>query len=286
MLIVGGIVLLLLLGGGAYYIAHQNKQLSEMRQLGELEKELLAEEYNELSLQYEGYRFEVDNDSLAYQLASEQAKVQRLMEELQTVKSTNARRISELRKELETLRNVLRSYVIQIDSLNAANQQLRAENQQVKQEISRVSQERSQLRQQAERLTQQVELAAKLSVSGFSVRGLNSRGRETKRVHNMKQLEFRFQLDSNVTTEPGYKELYMRIIKPDDTLLSQPSSSGTMPFEGGQVPYSISRQVEYAGEALPVVMYWDIAEFLIDGAYRVEIFADGYVIGRYNFTLG
>lgn len=78
----------------------------------------------------------------------------------------------------------------------------------------------------------------------------------------------------------------MRIIKPDDTLLSQPSSSGTMPFEGGQVPYSISRQVEYAGRQRPV-MYWDIAEFLIDGTYRSwEIFADGYVIGRYNFTLG
>lgn len=69
--------------------------------------------------QYEGYRFEVENDSLAYQLASEQAKVQRLLEELRTVKSNNAQRIAELTRELETLRQILRNYVIQIDSLNA-----------------------------------------------------------------------------------------------------------------------------------------------------------------------
>lgn len=277
-------VLLLLVGGGIY-IAKQSRQITEMQQLGELEKQLLAEEYEELSLQYEGYKFEINNDSLLHRLSSEQAKVQRLMEELATVKSTNARRISELRRELETLRNVLRSYVVQIDSLNAANQQLREENQLVKQEITRVSSERTQLREEKERLTQQVELAAKLSVSGFGVQGLNSRGRPTKRVHNMKQLEFRFQIDSNVTTEPGLKDIYMRITKPDDTLLLQPGASGDMEFEGGSVPYSISRQLEYGGEAVPVVMYWDINEYLIDGTYRVELFADGYVIGRFTFTL-
>ncbi|MDO5035406.1 MAG: hypothetical protein Q4D93_00405 [Porphyromonas sp.] len=285
LMIVGGIVLLLLIGAGAYLILNQREQISEMQQLAELEKQMLTEEYNELSLQYEGYKFEVSNDSLAYQLASEQAKVQRLMEELQTVKSTNARRIAELRRELDTLRSILKSYVVQIDSLNAANEQLRAENQQVRQEISRVSSERSQLRREKERLTEQVELAAKLTVSGFRQRGLNSRGRETNRIRNMRQLEFTFQLDQNVTAEPGFKEIYMRIIKPDDTLLSQPAISGTMPFEGGQVPYSISRQVEYAGEAIPVTMYWDIEEFLVEGTYRVELFADGYLIGRQSFTL-
>ena len=43
-------------------------------------------------------------------------KVQRLLEELRTVKATDAARINELKKELATLRSVMRNYIIQIDS--------------------------------------------------------------------------------------------------------------------------------------------------------------------------
>lgn len=205
LLIIGGLVVLLLLVVGGFYIANQNRQLRKMEELAALDKKLLEEEYENLALQYEGYRFEVENDSLAYQLASEQAKVQRLLEELKTVKSNNAQRIAELTRELSTLRQVLRDYVIQIDSLNAANQQLRAENKEVREQISRVVNERSQLRQEKEKLEEQVTLAAKLSISSFKVRGLNARGKSTTRIHNMKQLEFIFQIDPNITASQATK---------------------------------------------------------------------------------
>lgn len=286
LIIVGAIILALLIAWGVFMIIHQRKQISDIQALSALEKELLQEEYNEVALQYEGFKIEVSNDSILKQLESEQAKVQRLMEELRTVKSTNAAKIAELRKELETLRKVLRHYVVQIDSLNRANAELRTENQEVKRQISQVTSERSQLRQEKERLTEQVTLASKLSVSSFGVKSLNSRGRETNRIHNMKQLEFNFTVDRNVTAEPGYRDIYMRISTPDDVLLQKPSESGRFDFEGGQVAYSISRQIEYGGEAVPVTMYWDIEEYLIEGTYRVELFADGYVIGRFTFKLG
>lgn len=286
LLILGGIILTLLVGAGIYTIVHQKKQIDEIQALAELEKESLQEEYNEVALQYEGFKIEVKNDSLLQKLESEQAKVKRLMEELRTVKSTNAARISELKRELETLRKVLRNYVVQIDSLSKANASLRTENQEVKRQISQVTSEKTQLREEKERLTEQVTLASKLSASGFSVRALNSRGRVTKRIHNMKQLEFAFTIDKNITATPGQREVYMRISTPDDILLQKPSERGTFAFEGGNVAYSIKRQIEYGGEALPLQMYWDIEEYLIEGTYRVEIFADGYIIGRFTFSLG
>lgn len=286
LIIVGAIVLLILVAIGIYTIVNQRQQLSDMKEIAEIEKQALQEQYNEVALQYEGFKIEVSNDSLLHQLESEQAKVQRLMEELRTVKSTNAARISELRRELETLRKVLRHYVVQIDSLNKANAALRTENQEVKRQIDEVTTERQQLREEKERLTEQVTLASKLSVSNFSVRALNSRGKETKRIHNMKQLEFVFTIDQNVTATPGFRDVYMRILTPDDLLLQKPSESGRFDFEGGMVPYSIKRQVEYGGEATTLTMYWDIEEYLIEGTYRVELFADGYIIGRFTFTLG
>ena len=117
LLIVAIIVLVLILAGSGYYIYHQKQQMNDLVETFDLEKESLEDEFNELSLQYEGYKFSVGNDSLIALLSTEQAKVQRLLEELRTVKATNAKEISRLKKELETLRKVMRNYVIQIDLL-------------------------------------------------------------------------------------------------------------------------------------------------------------------------
>ena len=113
------IVVVIALIGVSYVVFHQRKQMDDMTELFAIEKEQLTDEYAELSLQYEGYKFSVGNDSLVALLTTEQMKVQRLMEELRTVKATNTRRITELKRELETLRKIMRGYVVQIDSLNA-----------------------------------------------------------------------------------------------------------------------------------------------------------------------
>ena len=103
LLIVAVIVLVLIIAGAGYYIYHQKQQMTDLVETFDLEKESLEDEYNELSLQYEGYKFSVGNDSLVALLSTEQAKVQRLLEELRTVKATNAKEIARLKKEKEKL---------------------------------------------------------------------------------------------------------------------------------------------------------------------------------------
>ena len=127
LLIMAVVVLLLIIAGAAYYIFHQNQQMEDLEQAYVLDKESLEDEFNELSLQYEGYKFNIGNDSLLNLLSTEQAKVQRLQEELRTVKATNTKEIARLKKELQTLRKIMRNYVVQIDSLNRANEQLKVE---------------------------------------------------------------------------------------------------------------------------------------------------------------
>lgn len=79
LLIVAVIVLVLIIAGAGYYIYHQKQQMTDLVETFDLEKESLEDEYNELSLQYEGYKFSVGNDSLVALLSTEQAKVQRLL---------------------------------------------------------------------------------------------------------------------------------------------------------------------------------------------------------------
>ncbi len=284
MLILAVIILILVIAGAAYYIFHQQQQMEEMTQSFDLEKEMMADDLNELSLQYEGYKFSVSNDSLVALLTTEQAKVQRLMEELRTVKSTNAKEIARLKKELATLRKIMRNYVIQIDSLNRANEQLKVEKNEAVKKYRQASTTAASLKREKEKLTERVTLASKLDATSISVTPVNSRGKLAKRIKKMEQFVINFKIAKNVTAPVGEKVIYVRIMKPDDDILVK-SRGDVFTFEGKDINYSMKKMIEYEGEEVPVTMYWNIEEFLSPGTYRVDIFADGNLIGQRSFTL-
>ena len=284
MLIVAVVVLAIIAGGGVYYIFHQKKQMEEMTQSFDLEKEMMSDDLNELSLQYEGYKFSVSNDSLVALLSTEQAKVQRLMEELRTVKSTNAKEIARLKKELATLRKIMRNYVVQIDSLNRANEQLTVEKNAAVKKYHQVSSTAANLKKEKEKLTERVTLASKLDATGISVTPVNSRGKVAKKIKKMEQFVVNFKISKNVTAPVGEKVIYVRIMRPDDDILLK-SRGDVFTYEGKDINYSMKKIIEYDGEEVPVTMYWNIEEYLSPGTYRVDVFADGNLIGKKSFVL-
>lgn len=284
LLIVAVIVLVLIAGGAGYYIYHQQQQMSDLVESFDLEKQSLEDEYNELSLQYEGYKFSVGNDSLVALLSTEQAKVQRLLEELRTVKATNAKEITRLKKELATLRKIMRNYVMQIDSLNRINEALKEENKQVVKKYKQASTTAATLKKEKEKLTERVTMASRLDASGITVTPVNARGKLAKRIKRMTQLVVSFNIAKNITAPVGEKEIFVRIMKPDDDVLVK-SRGDMFSFEGKDINYSMKKLIEYEGEEVAVTMYWDIEEFLSPGTYRVDIFADGNHIGRKSFSL-
>ncbi|MDR1780830.1 MAG: hypothetical protein LBR50_08910 [Tannerella sp.] len=284
-LIITAIVVLLLLAGAfVYYIYYQEQRVADMEEVFALEKESLTDEYEELSLQYEGYKFSVGNDSLVALLTTEQMRVQRLMEELRTVKSTNARRINELKKELESLRKIMRGYVAQIDSLNTENEKLKTENRQVTQKYRQATTTAAQLTKEKEKLTERVNLASRLDATAIQVSPLTSKGKSAKKINNIAQLMLQFSIAKNITAPIGEKALYVRLMKPDDDILRK-ANSGVFAFENKEIAWSMMKTIEYDGEEVQVVMYWDVEEYLSPGTYRADIFADGNLIGRKSFTL-
>jgi len=276
------LVLLSIIGFGIYYILYQQRQLNDMVIQMDVQREELADEYNELSLQYEGYKFSVRNDSLVAKLEIEQMKVQRLMEELRTVKSTNAKRIGELKRELETLKTIMRGYIQQIDSLNRLNQKLTVENKEVTQKYIQATATVSQLTQEKEHLTERVSLASKLDASGIYVTGIDKKNKSTGKIEKMEQIAINFKINKNITASTGEKVIYVRIKKPDDDVLVK-SRDNLFQYENKEINYSAKRTIEYDGEEVSVSIYWKIEEFLSPGTYRVDIFADGNLIGSQSF---
>ena len=284
LLIAAIIVLVLLIAGAGYYIYHQKKEMGNLVEAFNLEKESLEDEFNELSLQYEGYKFSVGNDSLVALLSTEQAKVQRLLEELRTVKATNAKEISRLKKELNTLRKIMRNYVVQIDSLNRENEQLKVEKKEAVRKYQQATTQAATLKKEKEKLTERVTLASRLDATDITVTPVNARGKKAKRIKRMQRFVVSFKIAKNITAPVGEKYIYVRLMKPDDDILVK-SRADVFEFEGKEINYSMQKLIEYEGEEVQVVLYWDIEEFLSPGTYRADIFADGNLIGRKSFTL-
>lgn len=277
-------VLVIVLGIVIGFLVNRNAQIKDIQQLHTIEKQELEDEYEAISLQYEGFKFSVQNDSLLYKLENEQAKVLRLQEELRTTKATDQAEIKRLKDELATLRKILRSYIQQIDSLNRLNEELRAENQQITQQFNETSRTLSQVSQEKAQLTEKVSLASQLVATNISVRAVNDRDKQQTRLSRSSRFVVSFTIARNITSEPGERNIYVRIMAPDGTVLTK-SPTNTFPYENKDIVYSMQRTVEYGGEEIPVTLYWEIEEFLMPGSYKADIFADGHHIGSRSFTM-
>ena len=133
--IVGGIVGLALIGAVAYLYVNLDNQRREnkaMQELAELDKKEMENEYQQFANQYSEMRMQISNDSIVAQLTAEQEKTERLLKELKETKTSDAREIARLKRELATVRAILRNYVIEIDSLNRLNKNLSEENSRIK----------------------------------------------------------------------------------------------------------------------------------------------------------
>lgn len=288
--IVIAVISVLIIGGGiTFYLMYQklqskDKAISEMSQQFELEKEQLTDEYSQLALQYEGYGLRIGNDSLANLLDAQRYKVQRLLEELRTVKASNVKRINELKNELGLLRTIMRQYVIQIDSLNALNTKLRTENKVVTQRYTEEQLKTSALVEEKKVLTTKITLASILEARNITVESLTEKGRKATKISKTAQLKFNFIINKNISASTGEKFIYLRILQPDESALVKKNDNVFL-FENKYINYSARRPIEYEGEDVPVTIYWDVEEYLQPGSYRADIFADGYIIGSSKFNL-
>lgn len=284
LLIAAVAVLVIAIIGITYLLFTEKKANRELVQEFQLDKEDLENEYSQFVQKYDELKFTVTNDSLALLLEQEQLKTQRLLEELRTVKSSNATEIRRLKKELATLRKILVGYVNQIDSLDRINKRQQQVIADVTQKYNTASQQISTLSKEKENLDKKVTLAAQLDVTNIRIEPRNKRGKVAKKVKDIVKLAISFTVVKNITAENGERTIYIRITKPDNDALTK-SASNTFSYENRTLTYSIKKYIEYNGEEQNVNVFWDVEEFLYAGNYRLDIFEGGNLIGSQKFTL-
>jgi len=287
-LIILGIVVALiaiaaaLLGYHYLYAQPLMQENEELRELAELEKQEMEKQYKEFDLQYEQLQSTIKNDSLIAQIENERRHTQQLLEELERTKATDAAEIKRLKAEIASLREVLKSYIMQVDSLNRINQSLNEENTQIKEQISVANTQISSLSTERNQLKDKVNIAAQLDATGFWVTPKDKKSKDAKKVKDVKKFAFGFTIVKNVTAQNGQRIVYARILKPDNSVMGQ---KGTFAYENTQLEYTEKKYIDYTGEEEKVTMYSDVTEFLEAGTYNLFIFCDNQMIGQTTFTL-
>ena len=277
-------VIIALLGGMAYLLMNlqQQRQANEdMQELARLDKQEMENEYERLTLQYSEMKTKINNDSIIAQLTEEQMKSQKLLEELKQTKANDAREITRLKKELATVRAVLRDYVMQIDSLNRQNEQLRAENTQVKQELAQSQNQAAALSTEKASLSEKVAIAAQLDATNIQLLALKKNNKPVKKIKDCKTMQASFTISRNVTAANGTRTVYVRIQNPGGNTLS---GGGTFSYENRNLEYTMKKNIEYTGEEMSLTLYWTVSQMLEAGDYRVSIFVDGNMIGSRTFS--
>ncbi len=273
------IIVLIISAGILGYLYYD--QVKEKEKI-EDEKMELIKEFTNLSDEYSVLKSE--NDSINYKLAQRQVEIEKLITEIKDVKTTNAQLIRQYKKELTTLREIMKSYIVQIDSLNTRNKLLRAENTEVKEKMSQIKTELESERKIKDDLSAKVEYGSKLTAKEIVALALNNKGKEKDRISKIERIRACFIIRENPIAEPGPRTVYMRITRPDKIVLAD-SEQDIFESDGEMLVYSANREIEYENQDLPVCIFWQNNGMLIPGNYTVDLYTDGYNFGSATFSL-
>lgn len=278
MLTVFVVILSLGLSGLIFINFHQKKAMVEMEVVLTAEKDLLTNELQDLMFGYDTLK--TSNDTLNIKLEEEQNKIQKLLQ----IQASNAQKILLYKKELSTLRKVMKSYIVQIDSLNTKNKMLIARNAEFQIRLEVVQKTNKELSAIKDELSFKVKKASVIIAKNIHAAPLNNRGKEKDRIDKIEKIRVCFTLRENPIVGAGKKDVYMRIIRPDSLVLAL-TPENIFSFQEKQMIYSAMRTIEYLNKDVDMCIYFNQNEHFITGKYTIELFLENNQIGTSSFTL-
>lgn len=269
--------------GDADKLADKEKELEELRQLAEIDKREMENQYAEFAAQYGEMKMAVRDDSLVARIEAEQQRAEQLLAELRSVKSSSTAEILRLKKELATVREVLKDYIRQVDSLQQINLALTSELGEARAEAARTKEEKTSIQHEKEALSEKVAIAAQLNTTGVRITPLKKNGKDARRPKDIVRFAVNFTVSRNVTAQTGIRTAYVRLLKPNQRVCSP---AGTFAYENRDIEYSASKKIEYTGQEQNVTLYVPVGEFLESGSYSAYIFIDGQMTGSGTVAVG
>ena len=277
MIAVTGVLVILLILLVFMYFSQNNKMVEMERVLTE-EKDSLANELKSMVHAYDTMK--TNNDTLQAGLNRERERIVQLL----SINASNAQLIKRYKSEISTMREIMKSYIVQIDSLNTRNKILVAENTEIKQQMKQVRNANTELSKVKEALTDKVEIASVIQAKDVVAVPLNKKRKETTRISLLDKIRVCFTLRENPIAKAGEKEVFMRLIRPDSLVITT-SPDNLFEYKRSKIIYSANRIVDYINQDIEMCIYMDNTGDFIVGTYSVELYLEDNIIGKTTFML-
>jgi hypothetical protein len=288
------ILLLLLLGGngvfGWLWWQERGRANSEVI----VKEQIIIERDNVkndlLALQEEYATLQTSDKAVQTELEEKRAQIADLLEQAEKHKD-DAYIISRLRKETETLRKIMKHYVVEIDSLNTLNKTIIAEKDKVNADLNLEKDKTTQLSKDKEQLQSTVNLGSLLKAENPTVKGVKfkSGGKkeiETTKASRVERIKVSFVLGENKIAKKGTKPVYVRIVTPDGKEICKSPDEGNMfKFNGSRGYFAGKQDVNYKNEEVSVDVFCANPNPFIPGKYLIDISCDDVIIGQTSIIL-
>lgn len=256
------------------------QNISVAKNNAETERNEIKDELNEMLQQYD--EMSTDNEQLSAEVLAQKDQIKDMLDQIEKNKG-NVRLIRKYKKEVGTLRTIMKGYVVTIDSLNTLNQTLVSENTTIKGDLSQSRSKNENLQKENEELGGIVVKASLLKTFNVGFEGLKLRSNgnqsETSRANKVELFKSCFTVAENQITKPGDKDLFVRVIQPNGTVIKNTSEDTFKSAAGDDLVYSAKRTINYQNAQMDVCIYVNLDAEMAEGEYTIEIFDLGEKIG-------
>ncbi|MFH1004295.1 MAG: hypothetical protein V1781_02190 [Bacteroidota bacterium] len=238
-----------------------------------------------LSLQEDYENIKTTNKKMQKQIDEKKEEIIKMQQELEKHKD-DAYIIFKLKKETQTLRDIMQHFVQTIDSLNSFNKKVIAEKNEVKKQLKEAQKKDTILTKEKEELLNTVKIASVLKAVGVKAKSIRIKGKreiETTKAKRTNKIKLTFTLAENKVAAQGEHIIFVRIITPDGKEMSQSTDTTHMfSFGGTRGFWAIKKSVNYSNEDTDVTVYAHAkeGEEFLPGKYIIEVNSDGATIGN------
>jgi len=246
------------------------------------EKQDLTEQIVSLQSDYE--TLSSDYEMINSQLDSSREEVAQLVERIKKTDATNRAKIRQYQKELGTLRSIMKTYIVQIDSLNTLNHKLTADAAAARREAAESRKANVELTQRVENLSGQVAAGSVVKARGLRLEAYAATDKVTDRSSRTVRLLTTLSLVENELAPKGPMRVYIRVKDPDGILLTN-STQVSFSYQGTMLNASASREVDYEGKEVEMSIYLNDIPTYSKGVYTVEAYTKQSVLGTAELLL-
>jgi peptidoglycan hydrolase CwlO-like protein len=285
------VVILVLLAGCLYLFISKNKMAAdndanskhEQQQLDSVktDRATLQSDFDAASAKID--QLVSQNSKLDSALQGNKAEMAELQSKIRTILSNK----NATQAELKSARDMISSLTDKTKEMEARIAELEKENTQL------TGQNKALVKEVDSTVTQNVALkkaGSVLHASNIRMEPIhkrkNGKEKETTKHKKVDELRITFDIDENRIAESGNKEIYLRVLGPDNNLLS-PSAGNLTTDDGGQVSYSVMKEIALTQNqpVKDVIIDWNQPGEYSKGIYTIEVYNDGFKVGSGKVTL-